>query len=60
MKIKKNNLLNYKYLVKLIIEIIQKYKMTENNKVMIYLKKINKKFDKYIKSKKICFSFAWQ
>ena len=52
MKIKKNNLLNYKYLVKLIIEIIQKYKMTENNKVMIYLKKINKKFDKYIKSKK--------
>ena len=45
----KINLLNYKYLVKLSIEVIEKYKMTKNNKIIIYLKRTNIKFDKYIK-----------
>ena len=40
------NLLNYKYLIKLII------KINKNNKIMIYLKKIIKKLNKYIKNKK--------
>jgi len=44
-------LLNYKYLIKLIIEVVKKCKMSKNNKIIIYLKKIVKKFDKYFKDK---------
>jgi len=43
---------SYKYSIKLIVEVIEKYKITKNNKIMIYLKEIIMKFDKYIKNKK--------
>ena len=47
----KINLLNYKYFVKLVVKIIKKYEMLKNNKIIIYLKKLSKKSDKYIKSR---------
>ena len=34
-------------------EITEKYKITDNNKIIIYLKRIIKKFNKYIKDKKL-------
>jgi len=38
-------------LIKLVVEIVEKCKMIKNNKIKIYLKMVNKKFDKYIKDK---------
>ena len=51
MIVTKVSLLNYKYLIKLVIEVLEKCKMSKNNKIIIYLKKIVKKFDKYFKDK---------
>ena len=39
----KVNLLNNKYLIKLIIEIVKNYIITENNKIIIYFKSIIRK-----------------
>ena len=38
-------------MVKLIVEVIEKYKIIENNKIMIYFKKLIGKMNKYIKNK---------
>ena len=34
--------------IKLVGEVIEKYKIRENNKIKIYLKRITRKLDKYI------------
>jgi len=39
--------------MKLVIKIIKKSKIPEKSKTIIYLKRINRKFDKYIKDKKV-------
>ena len=38
--------------MKSIVEVTEKYKITKNNKIMIYFKMISMKFNKYIKDKK--------
>ena len=47
----KISLLNYNCSVKLVVEVVVKYKMTENNKSMIYKKEITMKMNKYIGDK---------
>jgi len=41
----KANLLNEKCLIKLVVEVAEKYKTTKNNKIMIYFKMTTRKLD---------------
>jgi len=52
----KTSLLCYKYSIKLVDKVTEKCKWEKNKKIIIYLKRIIRKIDKYIKDKKYIWS----